>query len=72
MEKKYKYVIGVCVAVIILAIIGFWNNIIGLSNTGFAITMAVLFIILSYVDFTNARDKKESARRWKEILKNEK
>ena len=69
MEKKYKYAIGLCVAVIILAIIGYWNNIIGLSNTGFAITMGVVFIILSYLDFTNARDKKEEARKWKEFLK---
>jgi hypothetical protein len=56
MEKKYKYAIGLCVAFIILAIIGFWNNIIGLSNTGIVICFS-LFVIYGSIGLSKSDEK---------------
>lgn len=64
-----KYIIGVCVVVIILAVLLYWGNIIGFTNTGVIISLAIVIGIFLTVDLKKQKDREESSKRWQEYLK---
>jgi hypothetical protein len=68
MENKYKYFIGVCVAAIVLSIVGFLTDIIGFSNTGYLILLASAGITFAIEDSKLEERQKEAARPWAEKM----